>query len=242
MFVRGELNLSNADYDRLRLAFCKTYNGSKCRWERRLWYKCAITGKQAYIPQPLLSRYKLDAAMRSYSEKHGLALSADGKVCERSLLEAATKLIDRDRELLIDPAHNLWTMTFGVDATAISSKRYFTHALLSIAGMYQRNKATLSELKALTLAIAQHKDDAVGLPKILHAKLSVDGQEGRNITSLASEIEQLYMTTTLTLLDGTCVRCDIRCCLDLAAVRGMRGVRGKGAALCGCQGKEGRQR
>eukprot|EP00965_Chrysotila_dentata_P205546 6183023-Pleurochrysis_carterae.AAC.1 len=232
LFVRSELNLSDADYDRLRLTFCKKYVASKSRWERRLWYQCPVLSKTVFIPEPLLSRYKLDTALRSYSAKRGLALSFDSKVCERSLLEAATKLIDRDRNLLTDPARSLWTLTFGVDATAISSKRrYFTHALLSIAGMYQRNKATLSELKALTLTIAQHKDDATGLPKMLHSKLSVTGHEGRNVTCLAAEIEQLYSNPVLALLDGSLVRCGVRCCLDLAAVRGMRGVRGKGAAL-----------
>eukprot|EP00965_Chrysotila_dentata_P042293 1403131-Pleurochrysis_carterae.AAC.1 len=63
--------------------------------------------------------------------------------------------------------------------------------------MYQRNKATLSELKALTLAIAQHKDDAAGLPKMLHAKQSVANKAGRGVTCLASEIEQLYHTPRL---------------------------------------------
>eukprot|EP00965_Chrysotila_dentata_P160037 5284698-Pleurochrysis_carterae.AAC.1 len=88
--------------------------------------------------------------------------------------------------------------------------------------MYQRNKASLSELKGLTLAIAQHKDDATGLPKMLHSKLSALGKAGRNVTCLATEIEQLYRCPRLDLLDGTHVQCGIRCCLDLAAVRGMR--------------------
>eukprot|EP00965_Chrysotila_dentata_P077382 2554667-Pleurochrysis_carterae.AAC.1 len=83
--------------------------------------------------------------------------------------------------------------------------------------MYQRSKATLSELKALTLAIAQHKDDALGLPKMLHAKNSADGKDGRGITCLAAEIEQLYDSPLLELWGGSSVRCGIRACLDLAA-------------------------
>eukprot|EP00965_Chrysotila_dentata_P139758 4620463-Pleurochrysis_carterae.AAC.1 len=75
---------------------------------------------------------------------------------------------------------------------------------------------------------------------MLHVKHSARSSDG--VTCLASEIEQLYCSSVLDLLDGSRVRVGIRCCLDLAAVRGMRGVRGKGAALCGCQGKEGRQR
>eukprot|EP00965_Chrysotila_dentata_P164646 5435929-Pleurochrysis_carterae.AAC.1 len=35
--------------------------------------------------------------------------------------------------------------------------------------------------------------------------------------------------------------CDVRCCLDLAAARGMRCSRGKTACLCACSGKKGRQ-
>eukprot|EP00965_Chrysotila_dentata_P074399 2457337-Pleurochrysis_carterae.AAC.1 len=51
----------------------------------------------------------------------------------------------------------------------------------------------------------------------------VPGKAGRGVTSLASEIEQLYTTPSPNLLDGSSVRCGVRCCLDLAAVRGMRG-------------------
>eukprot|EP00965_Chrysotila_dentata_P115891 3831011-Pleurochrysis_carterae.AAC.1 len=157
-----------------------------------------------------------NARYLSYTDKHGLALSFDGKVFERSLFECANKLVKRDRELMTDPARSLWLLTFGVDATA-------------------RSTATLSELKALTLAIAQQKDDGLGLPKMLHAKISADGKNGRGITCLAAEIEQLlYDSPLLELWDGSSVRCGIRACLDLAAVRGMRGLRGKGAALCGC--------
>eukprot|EP00965_Chrysotila_dentata_P066942 2216197-Pleurochrysis_carterae.AAC.1 len=69
------------------------------------------------------------------------------------------------------------------------------------------------------------------------------GSETSGVTSLlADEIEQLYYTPSLDLLSGARVKIGVRCCLDLAAVRGLREVRGKGAALCGCQGKEGRQR
>eukprot|EP00965_Chrysotila_dentata_P096028 3172662-Pleurochrysis_carterae.AAC.1 len=242
LFVRNELNISDSEYDKLRLAFCKRYLLGNCRWVKRIWYQCPVLGKSVSIPKPLLSRYKLAGALQSYTEKHGLTLSVDGKVCERSLLESARHLIDRDRELLVDPERSPWLLTFGVDATAVSSKRQFTHALLSISGMYERSKATLSELKALTLAISQHKDNSEGLPKMLHHKESVEGKEGAGVVCLAAEIEQLYSTPQLQLTDGSSVACGLRCCLDLAAVRGMRGVGGKGAALCGCQGKEGRQK
>eukprot|EP00965_Chrysotila_dentata_P014540 481385-Pleurochrysis_carterae.AAC.1 len=41
-----------------------------------------------------------------------------------------------------------------IDGTAASSKRAFTNALLSIASMYSQKKSVLSEMKAVTLAIA----------------------------------------------------------------------------------------
>eukprot|EP00965_Chrysotila_dentata_P063576 2106370-Pleurochrysis_carterae.AAC.4 len=240
-FVRGELNLSDSDYDKLRLSFCKRYDPARCAWVKRPWNVCSVLGKSTSMPQPLLSRHKLPSTLTAYSEEQGLALSYNGKVCERSLFESARKLIERDCALLSDPVCDVWYLPFDVDATAISSKRYFLHALLSVAAMYQRSKATLSELMALTLAIAQHKDDACGLLKVPHVKDNVAGKDGKGVTCLAMKIEQLYFSPYLELLDGSSVRVGIRCCLDLATVRGMRGVWGKEAALCGCQGKEGMQ-
>eukprot|EP00965_Chrysotila_dentata_P143785 4750845-Pleurochrysis_carterae.AAC.1 len=93
----------------------------------------------------------------------------------------------------------------------------------------------------MTLAIGQHKDNSSGLRKMLHSKTSAVGKSGTEVTCLASEIETLYNTPKLELNDGTCVTCGVKCCLDLAAVRGMRSCRGKAAALCACRGKAGRQ-
>eukprot|EP00965_Chrysotila_dentata_P164715 5438693-Pleurochrysis_carterae.AAC.1 len=96
-------------------------------------------------------------------------------------------------------------------------------------------------MKVLTLAIEQCKDDMTGLPKMLHNKSAAEGKEGICVTSLAEEIEMLYNRPRLQLLDGSEVDCGIKCCLELAAVRGMRSCRGKAAALCSCRGKQGRQ-
>eukprot|EP00965_Chrysotila_dentata_P223466 6193584-Pleurochrysis_carterae.AAC.7 len=76
---------------------------------------------------------------------------------------------------------------------------------------------------------------------MLHANGIVEGKEGVGVVCLAAEIGQLYYRPQLDLSDGSCVACRLRCCLDFAAVRGMRGVRGKGSAPYGCQEKEGRQ-
>eukprot|EP00965_Chrysotila_dentata_P052419 1738825-Pleurochrysis_carterae.AAC.1 len=95
-------------------------------------------------------------------------------------------------------------------------------------------------MRPLSAANAMPKDNSRGLVKILHKKSSL--ADSRGVTCLAEELAQLYKAPLLELLGGEQVVCSDRCCLDLAAVRGMRGVRGKGAALCGCQGKEGRQK
>eukprot|EP00965_Chrysotila_dentata_P225185 6194608-Pleurochrysis_carterae.AAC.1 len=78
-FVRSKLNISDRDYDKLRQAFSKKYDASKSRWVSRMWYQCPVLGKSLSIPEPLVLRYRLAATLKSYSEAHGLALSADGK-------------------------------------------------------------------------------------------------------------------------------------------------------------------
>eukprot|EP00965_Chrysotila_dentata_P206800 6183754-Pleurochrysis_carterae.AAC.1 len=240
-FLRAELSLSDRNYDKARLALCSRYDSDAELWRRRVWYTCPITARSLRMPQPLVSRHVWFPAWRKYVEEQGLTLSADGRVCERSLLASARMLIDRDRAQLSDPARGDWVLTFGIDGTAISSKRAFTHATLSIAALYDQRKAVLSEMKVLTLAIGQYKDDAGGLPKLLHSKTAAEGKGGIGIDCLASEINGLYTRPRLQLNDGSVVDCHLRCCLDLAAVRGMRSCRGKAAALCNCRGKPGRQ-
>eukprot|EP00965_Chrysotila_dentata_P204437 6182341-Pleurochrysis_carterae.AAC.1 len=147
LFLRGELNLSNDVFNKARLAFFARYNSTLDRWEPRIWYTCAATGKSLRMPQPIVSRYKWLPVWKEYVEQQGLTLSSDGKVCERSLLRSARMLIDRDRQQLTDPARGDWILTFGIDGTAVSSKRQFTHATLSVAYMYSQRKAALSEMK-----------------------------------------------------------------------------------------------
>eukprot|EP00965_Chrysotila_dentata_P023997 795062-Pleurochrysis_carterae.AAC.1 len=78
LFVRSELNISNADYDRLRLAFCQKYNQEKCPWVKRIWFKCRVLGKTFFLPQPLVSRYAWQPAWNDYTSASTVSLSADG--------------------------------------------------------------------------------------------------------------------------------------------------------------------
>eukprot|EP00965_Chrysotila_dentata_P250907 6209715-Pleurochrysis_carterae.AAC.1 len=144
--------------------------------------------------------------------------------------------------MLTDPARCNWYLTFGIDGTAISGKRKFTHAALSLGAMYKDEKVVLTELKALTLAIGQHHDDSTGLALMLRRKTAFPGKEGGGaVTSLAEEIKEVYTSGRVRLSDSSEVPCGLRCCLDLVAARGMRGSRGKSACYCGCQGQGGRQ-
>ena len=146
LFVRSELTLSDRDYEKLRLAFCKRYSSSVNRWVKRVWYKCPVTGNEIYLPEPLVSKYKWMPAWRSALEKHGLALSKDGKVAERSLLESMRKSIAHDLSLLFTPTvERPWIIVFGIDGTAVSGKRKFSHATGSLAYTVITRMALLSQ-------------------------------------------------------------------------------------------------
>eukprot|EP00965_Chrysotila_dentata_P118964 3933482-Pleurochrysis_carterae.AAC.1 len=84
----------------------------------------------------------------------------------------------------------------------------------------------------MTLAVGQCHDDNAGLGIMLTDKPAA---KGGGFDCLAVEIARLCRDEMLTLKDGTVVRAGIRCCLDLAAARGLRGSRGKTACLCGCR-------
>eukprot|EP00965_Chrysotila_dentata_P118747 3926421-Pleurochrysis_carterae.AAC.4 len=136
LFIKDEITLSDKYYGKLGLAFCKRYDASLDRWLPRPWFTCPVTGKTVNIPQPLVSRYRWFPRWRSYVEHFGLKLSFNGKVAERSLLATARLLIDRDRTLLTTPIpQQPWLLTLGLDGTAISGKRAFTHVALSLGAM-----------------------------------------------------------------------------------------------------------
>ena len=103
LFVRSELTLSDRDYEKLRLAFCKRYVTAVDRWQKRVWYKCPITGRTLNMPEPLVSKYKWMPAWKHALSELGLALSSDGTVAERSFLRASRTMIDLDRDQLLDP-------------------------------------------------------------------------------------------------------------------------------------------
>ena len=239
VFCRSELTLSRRDYDKLRLSFCKRYDASS-GWVERVWYRCPVTGATVSMPEPLVSNCKWLPHWKALVAEHGLAVSADGKVAERCFTRTVSDMISRERDNLIDPALG-WTCVFGVDGTAISGKRSFSHALVSIAPMYKQNKAVITEMKGTTLCIGQHKDDNKGLHEMLHAKKHAPGKEGSGVTSLASEIEALVACKKIQVGD-VCQPCEVKGCFDLAAVRGLTATRGKASPLCDCIGKEGRQR
>eukprot|EP00965_Chrysotila_dentata_P036626 1219033-Pleurochrysis_carterae.AAC.5 len=90
--------------------------------------------------------------------------------------------------MLTNPAQSDWYLIFGIDGTAISGKRKFTHAALSLSAMYKNQKVVLIELTAMTLAIGQHHDDSSGLAVMLRRKLAYTGKEGGGtFTCLAEE-------------------------------------------------------
>ena len=50
LFCRNDVELSLSQYQKLRLALGKQYGASG--WEKKLWYKCPVTGKQVWCPFP----------------------------------------------------------------------------------------------------------------------------------------------------------------------------------------------
>ena len=241
VFCRSELMLSFRDYDKLRLAFCKQYHEVD-GWVKRIWYRCPVTGETVPMPEPLVSASAWLPEWKKLVAEHGLAVSADGKVAERSFARSVASMIERERDALVDPSWRKWYCVFGVDGTSISGKRSFSHAMVTISPMYKQSRAVISEMKGTTLCIGQHKDDNKGLHEMLHRKEHAEGKEGEHVSALAEEIESMVKCKEVELSDDRCMPCDVKGCFDLAAVRGLTSTRGKASPLCNCQGKEGRQR
>ena len=239
VFCRTELSLSYRDYDKLRLSFCKRFD-AKLGWVKRVWYRCAVTGETVFMPEPLVATSAWLPQWKKLVAEHGLAVSADGKVAERSFTRAVAEMMHRDYQSLVDPSTRKWYCVFGVDGTSISGKRSFAHGMVNIAPMYTRKEAVLTEMTGTTLCIGQHKDDNKGLQEMLHQKKHHAGKEGVGVTSLAEEIEALAECKKLQVGER-CLPCDVKGCFDLAAVRGLTATRGKASPICGCRGKEGRQ-
>eukprot|EP00965_Chrysotila_dentata_P088116 2908803-Pleurochrysis_carterae.AAC.1 len=240
LYLKTELGFSDSDYQRLRLAICKVYVDG--RWQRRLWYADEVTGIKLWLPQPLVSRYKWLATWREYNQRFGLSCNAEGTVSQRGYLELLTQIVERDAALLCLSVRNSqalpWHPAFHIDATSISARRAFTHAGITLGGMYKSKTHVQSELKLMTIAVGTVKDNAPGQRVML----------GDGFTSgIAAEIAELHAHGALGIvvledaaLDGEieyvlAPHCRPVACLDLAVARAMRACRGKAACLCGCQ-------
>ena len=240
IFCRSELTLSFRDYDKLRLSFCKRFDAID-GWVKRVWYRCPVTSATVAMPEPLVSTSAWLPQWKQLVAELGLAVSADGKVAERSFTRSVAAMIERERDVLVDPSWRKWYCVFGIDGTSISGKRSFSHGMVNIAPMYKLKRAVITEMKGTTLCIGQHKDDNKGLQEMLWKKPHVEGKEGVDVSCLAAEIESMVESKKVQLSD-CCLPCDVKGCFDLAAVRGLTATRGKASPLCNCRGKEGRQR
>eukprot|EP00965_Chrysotila_dentata_P027494 913175-Pleurochrysis_carterae.AAC.1 len=214
----------------------KKYDTGSMTWKKRVWYACPVTERVLHLPQPLVSRRLWFGEWRSYVKRFGLQRNQDGRVCERGLVATAQRMIERDAEALLSPSPtNKWILTFEIDYTAISGKRGFTHASLSLGAMYRQARRMQTVLKIVTLAVGQCHDDNNGLALMLTGRATTTG----GITGgLASEMETLYHRERLLLADGREMECKIKCCLDLAAARELRGSMGETACLCACRAPE----
>ena len=227
-FIVNELELSNRKYSKLRLALCKAHDEF---WRKKVWYQCPVTGKVINMPEPLVSNHVWKARMTEKLKPYDLQLSDDGKISQRAMLVTLKANLRRDAAHLRDftkedPAFPC----FGIDHAAISRVREFSHGGLTMGGCY-RGDAPISEMKHTTLVVGQHHDDAAGLEKMLGP------QKDRGVVGIAREFEALDEARELDL-DGECVPCIPKICLDLAAARGMRKCRGKAACLCACATSE----
>jgi hypothetical protein len=226
LYCKLDVELSNSQYLKLRLAFCKQYDGKA--WRKRIWYRCPVLGQELPMPQPLVSEYHWFPIWRSYAKKYGIELDKNGKVARRDFLDTLRKVVARDREHMFDPTpERPWTPVFGIDGTSISIKRSFSHDGISLGPCYDTTKAVQSELKFTTCGIGQYHDDLAGQDAIMG-------------TVTAAQITKIYCEGSVEDLDpkapGSKTPVRMRGCFDLAAARGMRACFGKAACLCACRG------
>lgn len=240
LFCRNDVELSLSQYQKLRLALCKTFG--KNGWEKRLLYQCPVTEKKIPMPEPLVSWHRWKAEEQKRLKPHNLHLSADGRITQRSLKRCLVDMLKRDRAHIVKtftairPAHPV----FGIDHATISGCRDFSHGGLSLGPLYETGSPALSELKMQTCVVGQWNDNASGLRKMLGPQPAFKSEAGLEMPALpgiAAELAEINAAGAVEL-DGQCVPCEVKVCLDFAAVRGMRCGRGKCAALCACKGQE----
>ena len=226
LFLKNELLLSDDVVDRLRHALSFQHvNGS---WSPRVWYVNPVLESTEYLPQIVISRWRWAKAMREQVTKQGINLYQAGRLAQLSFMSTLQSLYKRDISLL-HPATDIrpWMPCAHVDHTAISGRRDFSHFGITNSHDYIQDKHFASELKMKTVAIGQFHDDTAGLRKIMRV-----GEEG----GIAAEINAVLESKSIEI-DGVSKPCDLKLCLDFAAVRGMSCCRGKAAAVCGCRGR-----
>ena len=235
MHVLSDVELSLGQYQKLRLAFCKTH--SEKGWEKILWYQCPSSGKKFFMPEPLVSIHVMKREQQKKLQPHGLLLSNDGKVSQRSLYGTLRMMMDRDKSHLKDftterPAQPVW----GIDHATISGARDFTHGGISLGAMYKPGSACTSELKMCTCVIGQYNDNTEGLLKMLGPKPAFKTEGGLDMPAAVGIGAELAQLCTEGELDGVPTRPKIS--VDFATLRGARAGRGKCAAVCCCKGQD----
>ena len=153
------------------------------------------------------------------------------QVAERSFAKLLGEMITRDLKYLAPPSAGLpWHPAFHIDFTAISGKRGFTHAGITLGAMYAQQQHVQSELKLMTLAVGEVHDDLSGCRAMLG-----EGTEG-----IAFEIAEMVDRKTVEYTDADgelqCAPCEPVGCLDYAALRHILAKRGKCSAVCSHRG------
>ena len=234
-YAINEAELSLSQYRKLRLALGKCYRNNG--WEKKLWYQCPCTGKKIWMPEPLVPVHVWKHAQAERLKPHGLQMSNDGKISQRSYTNTLRSMIQRDQVHLKSeftrerPAQPVW----GIDHASISGARDFTHGGISLGPMYKQGSNCQSELKMGTCVIGQMNDNTAGCRAMLGPQAAFKTEAGLEMPAtigIGAEIAQLCHDGEL---DGMPVRPKFS--LDFATIRGMRAGRGKCAAVCACSGQ-----
>ena len=94
----NEAELSIGQYQKLRLALCKTQ--SERGPEKKLWYQCPNTGKKIWMPEPLVPVHVWKAVQTERLKPHGLQMSNDGRISQRSYTDTLRLMMKRDAKHL----------------------------------------------------------------------------------------------------------------------------------------------
>ena len=237
----ADCELSGEQYQKLRLAFCKSYNERR-GWGEKLWYQCPSSGQKIWMPEPFVAQHAWKADMKAKLAPHDLVLSRNGRVSQRSYTDTLSRCMKRDAHLLkseFTQAHPAQPV-YGIDHASISRVREFSHAGVSRAPMYVQGSPAMSELKLATLMVGNFHDDGAGLSRMMGPQEAFESESGLcmpAVPGLAAELNQAYNSKCI-LIDDQVIPSDPAVCLDFAAIRGMCKVRGKAAAVCACKSQK----